>query len=65
MKYVVIVFWAIILGQVVNYLSSTFAKVPPTLSLNAFIIPLIIAFFVILITKIGIFESNNKEASEN
>lgn len=65
MKYVVIVFWAIILGQVVNYLSSTFAKVPPTLSLTAFIIPLIIALFVVLITKIGIFESNDKETSES
>ena len=60
MKYIVLVFWALVLGQVVNYLSSTFFEVKPTLSLTAAIISLIVALFVVLITKFGIVESKKK-----
>jgi uncharacterized membrane protein len=52
MKYVVLLFWAIILGQVVGYITASLAATPlqPVLTL---VLSVFIALAVITIVKVG------------
>ncbi|MDR0690514.1 MAG: YjzD family protein [Streptococcaceae bacterium] len=60
MKYIVLLFWTLILGQVLGYIAESLAEVEPGqhVALLSFI-SLVMALAVILIDKIGLTENKN------
>jgi F0F1-type ATP synthase assembly protein I len=59
-KYIVLLFWALILGQVLGYIAESLAEVQPGQHIVLLaIISLVAALVVILIDKIGITDTKN------